>query len=104
MTLEKDKARIFTVDEMNVAFKSQITSYQIFCFQKMFIENYCQKEGVLKHYLQNQCRLPDSELHTIQKNTFAIFKDVTSVEAYNKYIGQPCPSPAEFTKNFKEAI
>ncbi len=40
-----------------MAFKSQITSYQIFCFQKYFIENFCQKDGILKNYLGNLCKL-----------------------------------------------
>lgn len=90
-SLEK-KDKIFSMAEINVAFKSQMTSYQIFCFQKYYIDNFCQRDGVLKNYLASQCKLNDDSLLKIQAQIKAIHTGVIDFHSYNKFLGKTTPS------------
>lgn len=75
-----------------MAFKSQMTSYQIFCFQNFFINNYCKKEGVFKNYLGSQCKLPDSELLKIQAQIKLVHTTIIDFKSYNKFLDKPTPT------------
>ncbi len=82
---EVDKKRSVTV------FKSQITSFQILCFYKLFITEVCEKrksrEELLSQYEGNLAKLSNKEEENLQKNVVGIFSKVTSFDELFKYLG-----------------
>jgi len=85
MKEQADKVRSTTV------FKTQMTSFHMFCFYKLFITKVCEKrksrEQLLDEYESNLCKLSNKEEVEFQQEIFAIPKKVTGFKEFFEYVG-----------------
>lgn len=102
MREQADKLRINTV------FKTQMTSFHMFCFYKLFITTICEKrksrDQLLDEYESNLCKLSNKEEDEFQKEIQAIPKKVTSFKEFFKYVGLKERSEEEILKMLNDAI
>lgn len=88
-TMEED----VDVNRAKIVFKSQMTSFQMFCFYRLFIGEVCEKRAsrgeMLEEYEDNLCKLSNKEEVEFQDKIFALQKNVTSFNAFFEYVGLP---------------
>lgn len=91
-----------------IVFKSQMTSFYMFCFYKVFISNICERRKsathMLEEYENNLCKLSNKEEDQFQADIFKISKEVLEFNDFFKFTGLKERSGAEVTKMLKEAI
>ena len=91
-----------------MVFKSQMTSFHIFCFYKLFITEICEKRktrgAMLEEYQSNLCKLTNKEEDHFQQQIKHISKKVLSFDAYFDYVGLKPRSQPELTAKLKQAI
>lgn len=76
-----------------IVFRSQMTSFQMFCFYKLFISEVCEKRAtrisMLDEYEENLCKLSNKEEEIFQQKIFEIQKKVINFDAFFDYVGLP---------------
>jgi hypothetical protein len=91
-----------------IVFKSQMTSFHIFCFYKLFITTICEKRtsksSFLEQYESNLCKLSNKEENEFQAGIKEISKTVLTFNDYFNYIGLKKRDENETLKMLKEAI
>jgi hypothetical protein len=99
---EAEKLRI------QIVFKSQMTSFHIFCFYKLFVTQIKEKrksiDQFLEEYESNLCKLTNKEENYFQEEIFKISKNITNFSEYFKYVGFKERTDAELTKLLKDAV
>ena len=91
-----------------IVFKTQMTSFHIFCMYKLFISTVCEKrankEGFFNEYDENLCKLTNKEENILQREIKNISKNIVSFDQFFNYIGLPIKQESELTKMLKWAI
>jgi len=91
-----------------VVFKTQMTSFHIFCFYKLFLTTVCEKrnssENFLAEYEANLCKLTNKEEDEFQREIKNISKKILNFDDFFKYLGLPVREQSELTKMLKWAI
>ena len=76
-----------------IVFKSQMTSFHILCFNKLFITTVCEnrksKEHFFNEYDSNLCKLSNKEEDIFQAEVKNITKNIQDFESFFKYTGLP---------------
>jgi len=102
MEKEADEHRV------KIVFKSQMTSFHIFCFYKVFISEVCEKRNSRKamweEYNGNLCKLTNKEENEFQKRLFHIQDKIKSFEDFFEFTGLPSKSDKEVRQMLKDAI
>lgn len=95
-------------NKIKVVFKSQITSFQMFCFYKLFITEICEKRKsrklLLDEYELNLCKLTNKEEEEFQNKIFELQKSVKSFNEFFDFIGLKKRSESELITMLKSAI
>ena len=106
--LEESMEEDVDANRAKIVFKSQMTSFQMFCFYRLFIGEVCElrksRSGMLDEYENNLCKLTNKEEVEFQKKIFEIQKNVVSFESFFKYIGLQHREENEITDMLKQAI
>lgn len=91
-----------------IVFKSQMTSFHIFCFYKLFITEVCEKRNSKAHFLAeyeaNLCKLTNKEETDFQRAVFQIPKKVVNFQEFFKFVGLKERSEEELRALLKNAI
>ena len=81
------------INRAKIVFRSQITSFQMFCFYRLFIGEVCEKRESRNHmldeYENNLCKLSNKEEEIFQSKIFEIQKKVINFTAFFEYVGLP---------------
>lgn len=91
-----------------VVFKTQMTSFHILCFNKLFITTVCEKRAnkaaFLSEYEANLCKLSNKEEDQLQAEIKRITQSVQTFNDFFDYTGLKKRDEAELLKMLKEAI
>ena len=91
-----------------IVFKSQMTSFHILCFNKLFITTICEKRKSKDHFLNqyeaNLCKLTNKEENEFQSEIKNISKNIVDFSSFFKYNGLPAKEESDLTKMLKWAI
>ena len=85
-----------------------MTSFHIFCFNKLFVTTICEKRKSKDHFFQeynaNLCKLTNKEENIFQSEIKNITKNILDFNSFFKYTGLPVKEESELTKMLKWAI
>jgi hypothetical protein len=85
-----------------------MTSFHIFCFNKLFITSVCEKrakkDNFLQEYEANFCKLTNKEENELQAQIKHISKNILNFNDFFNYLGLPIQEESELTKMLKWAI
>lgn len=85
-----------------------MTSFHIFCINKLFITSVCEKRAskgaFLSEYEANLCKLSNKEEDDFQSQIKSISKNILNFNDFFKYVGLPFKEESELTKMLKWAI
>lgn len=91
-----------------LVFKTQMTSFHIFCFYKLFITFVCEKRasraGFLAEYEANLCKLTNKEENALQAEIKNISKNILTFNDFFNYTGLKGRDEKELLQMLKEAI
>lgn len=91
-----------------IVFKTQMTSFHIFCFYKLFITTVCEKrasrDALLGEYDSNLCKLTNHEENQLQAEIKKISQTVLTFNDYFAYVGLRKREEPELLKMLKESI
>jgi hypothetical protein len=78
-------------ERAKVVFKSQMASFHMLCFYRLFIGEICEQRKsrtlMLEEYENNLCKLSNKEEEFFQKKVFEIQKTVANFNDFFKYVG-----------------
>lgn len=84
-------------NKVNIAFKAKTTSFQMMCFNKLFLSEVCERfttrKKLLEHYEENFCKLRNDEETDLQKKIMHILKNINDFNTFFEYIGLPKKTP-----------
>ena len=85
-----------------------MTSFHIFCLNKLFITTVCQKRAskaaFFNEYNANLCKLTNKEENELQSQIKHISKNILTFNDFFKYVGLPVKEESDLTKMLKWAI
>lgn len=92
----------------NIVFTTQMTSFHMFCFYKLFLTEIIGKrkstDQLFEEYENNLCKLTNKEENYFQAEIFKISKNVVNFSSYFKYVGFKERSEVEVLQLLKNAI
>lgn len=106
----KDEAEKKNLEQVRaeLVFKTQTTSFQIFCFYKLFVTDICERfktrKELLQHYESNLCKLTNREEEEFQRKLFGTLKQVKDFDSFFAFVGLKRRTNEELNEMLKNAI
>ncbi|CAD8083774.1 unnamed protein product [Paramecium sonneborni] len=105
---EKLDGAISATKRVEITFKQQSTSFQMGCFQYIYLTYVVQtlktQKEILERFDKNYCLLTTGIENGIQEKVFEAFKRVVNYEAFYEFNGQEKKSIEELNQLLKQAV